>query len=248
MNKKMTSWENVAKWYDTYLEDEGHYYHKEIILPYLKPKLKKMKGLLDVGCGQGVLSRQIPKGVKYVGIDNSKSLISEAKKRAKDPNHHFHVQDATQPFELGPFSHAVQILSLQNMEDPAAVVQNVGANLNQGGTYILVLNHPCFRIPRQSSWEYDEGKKLQYRRVDRYMEPLEIPIQMKPSQKEKSPTTLSFHHSLADITKWLKASGLCIIDLDELISQKTSTGGRAKAENRCRKEFPLFMALHCRKL
>jgi hypothetical protein len=36
---------------------------------------------------------------------------------------------------------------------------------------VLLLTHPCFRVPRQSGWGWDEQRKLQYRRVDRYLTP-----------------------------------------------------------------------------
>jgi len=41
---------------------------------------------------------------------------------------------------------------------------------------VIVLNHPCFRIPRQSGWGIDEKNKLQFRKVIKYMSPMEIPL------------------------------------------------------------------------
>jgi hypothetical protein len=39
--------------------------------------------------------------------------------------------------------------------------------LQPGGRLVLLLTHPCFRIPRQSNWDWDQGSRLRYRRVDR---------------------------------------------------------------------------------
>ncbi len=43
-------------------------------------KLKPGQGVLDVGCGNGKLVSGLPEGVKYLGTDFSKTLLTEAKK------------------------------------------------------------------------------------------------------------------------------------------------------------------------
>ncbi|HUD01412.1 MAG TPA: class I SAM-dependent methyltransferase [Rhabdochlamydiaceae bacterium] len=239
-----TSWESSHKWYDCLVGEKGHYYHEHIVLPQSLKLLALKTGdsLLDLGCGQGVLSRQLPAGVDYAGIDASPSLIQEAKKRSQKP---FHVGDITQPLNLKhpPFSHAALILVLQNLEGPEKALENAFRSLKPGGKLLLVLNHPCFRIPRQSSWGVDEAKKLQYRRLDLYMSPLKIPIQTNPSAGEKSPTTWSFHSPLSVYTEALAKSGFLIEKMEEWVSDKKSTGPKARMENRSREEFPLFLAI-----
>ena len=111
---------------------------------------------------------------------------------------------------------------------------------------VWVLNHPCFRIPRQSSWGFEE-ERVQFRRLDAYASPVSIPIVMHPGKKD-SESTLSFHRSLADLTAAAFAAGFVISGMKELVSNKESEAGpRAKAENRARKEFPLFLALRLEK-
>jgi len=242
--KKDTSWKQVGKWYDDIVSKGGHVYHKEVIFPTLEKWLSFSEGdaVLDLGCGQGILARQLPKNISYQGVDLAKPLIEKAKGYT---NHQFLKGDATKPLKISKkdFSHAFMILSLQNMERGDQAVKNAGQHLKKGGRLILVLNHPCYRIPRQSSWGVDENKKLQYRRVDRYLSPLEIPIQMHPSKQEKSEKTFSYHHPLSTYIKWMTDSGFAITRLEEWHSTKTSTGKHAKMENRARCEFPLFLAL-----
>ena len=243
-----TSWESSHKWYDSIVGDQGHYYHEHVVLPHsLKLlDLKKDDSLLDLGCGQGILSRQIPPHIDYVGIDASPSLIKEAKRRSQKP---FHVGDITKPLHLKhePFSHAALILVLQNVEDHEKALENASKALMHGGKLLIVLNHPCFRIPRQSSWGVDEAKKLQYRRLDLYMSSLKIPIQTNPGAGEKSATTWSFHHPLSVYTEALSKAGFLIKKMEEWISDKKSTGAKARMENRSREEFPLFLALLAQK-
>ena len=231
-----TSWNSVGKWYDRLVDKEGHYYHKNVILPRLAPFLEgKETRLLDLACGQGVLQRAFP-DIGYLGVDVAKSLIKKAQSRGKKDL--FMVGDITKPLKLhGTFTHASLILAFQNLEKPEGALANAKKYLEKGGTLIIVLNHPCFRIPRQSSWGVDEPKKLQYRRIDRYMTPLKVPIQMHPGQ------TWSYHHSISDISTMLANTGFIITRIEEWCSDKASTGKCAKRENMARKEFPLFFTI-----
>jgi ubiquinone/menaquinone biosynthesis C-methylase UbiE len=181
--------------------------------------------------------------VGYLGVDASPSLIKQAKLYSQ--SHTFILGDVTQPIKTSQkdFSHATIILALQNIEHPHLVLNNAKALLKPQGKLLIVLNHPCFRIPRQSSWGVDEAKKLQYRRLDRYLSPLKIPIQTHPGKQDNSQETWSFHHSLSDYALFLKEAGFSIELIEEWVSDKTSTGAHAKMENRSRCEFPLFLTL-----
>lgn len=244
-----SSWEPIGNWYNETVGKEGHYYHQNIILPALLPSLDfknfESPALLDLACGQGVLARNIPKHIPYTGIDISPTLIQFAKKEDRNPLHGFYVGDATKSLAIkeNNFSHAVILLALQNMEHGQYAIANAAKHLRPNGRLLLVLNHPCFRIPRQSSWGIDEQKKLQYRRIDRYYQPLKIPIQAHPGKGEKSPQTWSFHQPLSGYVHWLAEAGFVIDKMDELCSDKNSTGKNAKMENRARDEFPLFMII-----
>lgn len=244
---KQTSWESSERWYDSLVGTGGHYYHQQVILPALLRLLAFHPGdsLLDLACGQGVLARALPEDVDYHGVDLAPSLIRSAKKSL--PGRAFSVADITKPLKVGTFTHAAIVLALQNVENPLAVIQNAYRHLEPGGTFVCVLNHPCFRIPRQSHWGVDEAKKLQYRRIDAYLSPLKIPIQTHPGKGKTSPQTWSFHHPLSSYVGWLSEAGFVLTGLEEWASDKTSDGKHAKRENRARKEFPLFLTLKARK-
>ncbi len=244
-----TSWEESASWYDKVVGEKGHYYHEHVIFPHLlrlcdfQPPAQH--SLLDLGCGQGILARHIPSAVAYVGVDASKSLIASAKKGKLPKQSQFFVADLSLPLALkqDPFTHVVCLLAAQNIENIQQLFQNANSYLHEEGKFICVLNHPCFRIPRQSHWEIDNNKKCQYRRIDLYMSPLKIPIQTHPGRQGDSPTTWSFHRPLSAYTAALKQAGLIIDGIEEWCSDKQSMGKAAAMENRSRREFPLFLAI-----
>jgi len=72
---------------------------------------------------------------------------------------------------------------------------------------------------------------------------MESPIQMHPSKEKSSPYTFSYHDSISTYGKWMTTKGFALTKLEEWSSHKSSTGKRAKMENRAREEFPLFLAL-----
>lgn len=252
MNSR-TDWENVDRWYNEIVGQEGHYYHRQIILPRLMPLLDledfEAPSLLDLACGQGILARHLPAHLPYWGVDLAPSLIAEAKKK-KGKNQTFVVADICKPLPIDKkdFTHATIILALQNVAHVEKALLNAAHHLREGGILVIVLNHPCFRIPRQSSWGVDPAKKLRYRRLDSYLSAQKIPIQMHPGKGSTSETTWSFHHSLSDFSRYLADAGFATLLLEEWTSDKTSTGPAAKMENRARAEFPLFLTFLAQKI
>jgi SAM-dependent methyltransferase len=243
------SWEEVAHSYDKIVGKEGHYYHQKVILPNLIKRFDfdkhEQAKLLDLGCGQGFLQEHLPKDVKYTGVDASKSLIDFAKKRRKG---NFFIQDLTKPLDLKEkdFTHITLVLCLQNMGPPEVVLKSAKNHLANDGKLFIILNHPVFRIPRQTSWGVDESKKIQFRRIDRYLSPLEIPISMSPSKKEKSEMTTSYHYPVSTYINILGDLSMGVCHMEEWISDKLSEGKNAKMENRSRVEIPLFMLIEAR--
>jgi ubiquinone/menaquinone biosynthesis C-methylase UbiE len=246
-NERDTSWNKVAGWYDQHVSVTSDHHH-DLIIPGVLDILKPKKGekMLDLGCGQGIFSFELARrGVQVVGIDSSKKLIEIAKKRSEKYNIHYFVSDAAKlsVIQDATFDAVVSILAVQNMEDLDAVSKETSRVLKKGGRMIWVMNHPCFRIPRQSGWGFDEKRKLQYRRVDRYLSPLKIPIQMHPGAKPDV-VTWTFHRPLSIYMQSLTQSGFCITGFEEWASKRTSRPGeKARAENSARAEIPMFLAL-----
>jgi len=250
-----TSWGNVAGWYDDLLAGEGTY-QAEVILPNLLRRLEIMKGqlILDLACGQGFFSQAFClKGAKVIGIDISKELVTLAKRRVSTSEQK-RLEFVAAPADKIPFvpDHSVDqitiVLALQNIENVKGVLAECSRVLKADGSLHLVLNHPAFRVPKASDWGWDDAKKTQYRRIDRYLSETKVPIQMHPGDKPEE-MTVSFHRPLQTFFKQFEKSGFCVTVLEEWISHKQSDSGpRAKAENRSRAEIPLFLYLKLKKM
>lgn len=251
-NASPTSWQGVSKWYQESVGESGHYYHQHIVIPGVLRLLELKTGdsLLDLACGQGVLERAVKVPISYTGLDAAGGLVTQAERQKKDPAHVFATTDVTKPLPLTPgkvFTHSACVLALQNMEKPEGLFAQMATHLAPGGKGVIVINHPSFRIPRQSSWGIDESNKLQYRRVNLYTSPIKVPITAHPGQ-QSNVVTWSFHQPLSAYVSMIVSQGLVIDALEEWVSDKQSEGKAAKMENRGRSEFPLFLALRVRRL
>jgi ubiquinone/menaquinone biosynthesis C-methylase UbiE len=176
---KNTSWENVAGWYDKLLEGEGTY-QKELILPNLLRlmEIKRGDAVLDLACGQGFFANEfIKKGASVVAADASPALIALAKKNAvKGAEFHVARADSLPFLKNGSVNKVAVVLALQNIENVAATLHECARVIKKGGDISIVLNHPAFRVPKVSSWGWDEKEKVQYRRIDRYLSESKVAI------------------------------------------------------------------------
>lgn len=252
MQKKKTSWGHVSGWYDKLIERGEDTYQRKVILPNLLRlmDIKKGETVLDLACGQGFFSREIAKeGASVIGVDISGELIKLARERVS-----LGIRFEISPADNLPFIQnnsvdtIVVVLAIQNIENIDGVFRECNRVLKQGGRFFIVMNHPVFRIPKESSWGWDEKLKMQYRRVNKYLSEVNAKIVMNPGARS-SVHTVSFHRPLQLYFKKFSKNGFAVTRLEEWIShRKSEKGPRADAEDRARKEIPLFLCLELKKL
>ena len=99
----------------------------------------RLRSILDVGCGQGVLAERLKRldYDRYAGLDISPAAIEQAQRERPDPRNTYLVADAAgfeteARFELIVFNEC-----LYYMEDPAAVVRRYLRFLEPGGRLIV---------------------------------------------------------------------------------------------------------------
>ena len=247
-----TSWDHVAAWYDQLVGETGSDYHQHVILPAALKLLDVQPGerVLDIACGQGVLVRPVLNAgaAAVVGVDASPKLIQAAQQRfTRERRARFIIADARQLSQAlrkePPFDAAACIMAVHDFDPIEPMFAGVGSLLRPGGRLVVTLMHPCFRIPRQSSWGWDESTRTQYRRLDRYHTPMQIPISVSPGS-DPSQHTAYFHRPLDHYFRAIADAGLAVRACEELLSHRRSEpGGRSRGENRAKTEFPLFLAM-----
>jgi SAM-dependent methyltransferase len=248
-------WDPVAAWYDKLVGESGSDYHREVIVPATIRLLDPRPGesVIDVCCGQGVLFKPLldAKVGKVTGIDASPRLIAAAKARhGAERRVTLFTADACAPGAWADGSHdaATCVMAVHDVADAVALFTNISRALKPGGRAVVVMMHPCFRIPRQSHWGWDADQKIQYRRLDAYGTPRDIAITTHPGKASGEQTT--FHHRpLAGLLTAIGSGGLAVTACEELYSHRRSqVGPFSKAEHRAAQEFPLFLALTARRL
>lgn len=182
------------------------------------------------------------------GADLSEELIVLAREHSDTAiTYHVASSDHLAFASNSSYDTALIVLAIQNIEKMHETFAEVRRVLANNGRMILVVNHPAFRVPKHSSWGFDESAQTQYRRVDRYLSGAKVAIDMHPGVPG-GVQTISYHRSLQDISKALCKNGFSITRLEEWISHRTSgKGPRQQAEDTARKEIPLFLMLETQK-
>jgi ubiquinone/menaquinone biosynthesis C-methylase UbiE len=186
---------------------------------------------LDVGCGEGRLTRDLAgAGYRVIGIDASPSLIEHA--AAADPEGEYHVADAARlPFEGAKFDLVVSQHSLQDIEDLTGAVREVSRVLATSGAFVVVMEHP---IARAGEWEHPQAA-ARFVIAEPYEETrvLDRPI-------ERDGLRLNFrtwHRPLQSFTDAFAAAGLAIERFSEIYDPESLRWSR----------LPLFLGLRLRK-
>jgi SAM-dependent methyltransferase len=137
------SWEqHAAAWVEWARRPEHDSYwkfHRELFLELLPvPGV----GTLDLGCGEGRLSRDLKAlGHRVVGVDASPAMVAAAKET--DPEIEVHVADAAAlPFQDAMFDCVVAHLSLQDVDDLPGAIREVSRVLKPHGRFCAALIHP----------------------------------------------------------------------------------------------------------
>ncbi|MCW5713552.1 MAG: methyltransferase domain-containing protein [Bauldia sp.] len=241
------SWDGVAGWYAGWSGAHGSRHHRTLAVPAAVDLLALRRGerVLDIGCGPGPLATAVARrSAVYTGVDSSRRLLAVGRQ------HHggfarFIAGDATRlAAVLGGerFDAACFLLSLQDIDPLEAAIASAASVLTAHARIVIVMTHPCFRVPRQSGWGWDERRKLRYRRIDSYLGRLAVPMER---NHDGPGSTRSFHRPLGDYFAALAAVGFAVDALREIPGEADAAAGRA--ERTAAREIPLFLALRARR-
>ena len=146
--------ENAADWV-RWAREPGHdsywRFHRERFLDLVPPPGRLT---LDVGCGEGRLSRDLKEqGHDVIGVDASETVIEAA--REIDLESDYIIADAAAlPFPDGHADLVVAFMTLMDVDDMPGTVRELARVLEPGGRLALAIVHPM-----NSAHEYDrEGR------------------------------------------------------------------------------------------
>jgi len=143
------------------------------IIEILQKRLPSGAEVLDVGCGNGVISRSLgEKGFTVKGIDVSEKAIARARELNKSPNVRFEVVSAEELVADGHRFHAVICSEvLEHLNDPGKLLNVLHQLLDVGGALIvtvpngngpreLLVTRPVIALQKKNNWMWKGVQKM----------------------------------------------------------------------------------------
>lgn len=153
MKKPQNIYDN-STFYNEYKEmREGQINANELIeIPIMKAMLPDLKGkkILDLGCGNGSMSKYfIEKGASYVlALDISQNMINEAKEKNSAKNIDYDVLGMEEISTINEkFDIVFSSLAFHYIEDFNKLTNDINNLLNENGMLIFSQEHPTALAP-----------------------------------------------------------------------------------------------------
>lgn len=172
------------------------------------------KTVLDLGCGYGWHCKYaIERGAEQViGIDLSRKMIDEAKKRNADQRITYRICGAEDyNYPTDSYDCVISNLVFHYIENLDVIYQNVYKTLKAGGVFLINIEHPIFTAGRGQDWIYDSEGRPQCWPVDNYFAAGERITHFLGQNVSKQ------HHTLTQILMGLLNAGFCLEAVEEAV-------------------------------
>ncbi|NNN20131.1 MAG: class I SAM-dependent methyltransferase [Acidimicrobiaceae bacterium] len=204
-------WENNAKWWQIGFTNGADPEYQEQIIPMLADNIDGSHSVLDIGTGEGQLSRvaSATPGVDHVvGIDPTWEQISEARARAPRISY-LKAEASAVPFADGSFDTVIACLVFEHIADLDGAIGEVARVLKPGGRFLFFLNHPLLQTPN-SGWIDDHIIGEQYWRIGKYLEE-----ERSVEEVEKDVYIPFIHRPLSKYLNTLASNSLLLTRMEE---------------------------------
>lgn len=193
---------------------------------------------LDVGCGEGRLSRDLKKlGHDMVAVDVAPTMLAAA--HEADPDLETHLADAAAlPFADGTFDCVVAFMSLQDVDDLEGAVGEAARVLEPGGRLCIAVVHPLNSAGRFDGDEADSPFTIGGSYLEHWFYADEI------ARDGLEMTFVSAHRPLQVYTAALSEAGLVI---ERLREPAVPDSAISRPRSRRWQRIPLFLHLRALK-
>jgi len=163
-------WEAHADWWIEGFTEGVDPEYVEQILPLAAAELDGFGRVLDLGCGDGQVSRLLAgRGARVVGVDPTWNQIRVAHERGGGAAY-ARSGAAALPFADASFDAVVACLVFEHIDDLDDAIAEVARVLRLGGQFSFFLNHPLLQTPG-SGWidDHTVDPPEQYWRIGPYL-------------------------------------------------------------------------------
>ena len=163
-------WEAHADWWIEGFTEGADAEYVEQILPLAAGELDGFERVLDLGCGDGQISRILAAaGSRVVGVDPTWNQIRVAHERGGGAAY-ARSEAAALPFPDGSFDAVVACLVFEHIDDVDGAIAEVARVVRPGGRFSFFLNHPLLQTPG-SGWidDHTVDPPEQYWRIGPYL-------------------------------------------------------------------------------
>jgi ubiquinone/menaquinone biosynthesis C-methylase UbiE len=153
---------SVQKKFFSIEEDKAMTFIKKC-LPNLKNKV-----VLDLGCGNGkdMIVYELLGTKEVYGVDSSKIMIADGKKKVAHPENLFVAEIEKLPFKNNFFDLIVGRFSLHYLDNFDAGYKEIARVLKPKGVLILVVDHPLMSLMMQKKKIYGQKEIIQIKLYD----------------------------------------------------------------------------------
>jgi ubiquinone/menaquinone biosynthesis C-methylase UbiE len=220
------AWDQAAEEFASFFGEDDEFWHTHIINPCLMDLVGDATGktLLDLGCGEGHLARQLAdmtrRDIRIIAVDASAKMIQIAKEKSAGYANclTFQHADAGDLAEIRDDSIDIALcnMALMDIKNCRQAIQEVSRTLRRRGIFVFSILHPCFFTPG-SEWLRAESGDVTGWKVDNYHLALAWKSVVKSRMNNQ---TYYFHRTLEDYCSMLCECGFAIVSIREPIPSK----------------------------
>jgi len=180
----------------------------------LKPLFPPLEGksVLDLGCGYGWHCKFAAEqgAEKVLGLDLSKKMIEEAKRRNAENQIDYRICNLEEyEYPENAWDFVISNLALHYIENIEEIFKKVYRTLKRDGVFLFNIEHPVFTAGVGQDWIYASDGKPQYWAIDNYF------ISGERNTHFLGCDVMKQHHTLTQILMGLLNNGFELKTIEE---------------------------------